>query len=83
MLQTTRITADVIGKVNELIKDICKAERCFYVFNDNIAHANLFRDGLHLLDNDKQILAEKCVFNLNRNFLMPCTFHSNVHLTTA
>ena len=83
LLQTTRITADVIGKVNELIRDICKAERCFYVFNDNIAHANLFRDGLHLLDNDKQILADSFVFNVNRNFLTPRTFHHSVHLTAA
>ena len=83
MLQTTRITADVIGKVNELIKDVSKVERCFYVSNDDISHANLFKDGLHLLDNDKQILADNFVFNVNRNFLTPRTFHPNVHLTAA
>ena len=83
LLQTTRITADVIGKVNELIKDVSKVERCFYVSNDDISHANLFKDGLHLLDNDKQILADNFVFNVNRNFLTPRTFHPNVHLTAA
>ena len=83
LLQTTRITAEVIGKVNELIKDVSKVERCFYVSNGNVTHANLFKDGLHLLDNDKQILADNFVFNVNRNFLMPRTFHPNVHLTAA
>ena len=68
MLQTTRVTEDVIGKVNGLIKGICKVERCFYVSNDNITHANVFKDGLHLLDNGKQILANNFVFNVNRNF---------------
>ena len=68
MLQTTRITAHVIGKVNELIKDTCKVERCFYVSNDNITHANLFKDGLNLLDNGKKILADNFVFNVNKNF---------------
>ena len=83
LLQTTRITADVIGKVNELIKDVCKVERCFYVFNDNITYANLFKDGLHLLDNGNQILSDNFVFNVNRNFLTSRTFHPNMHLTTA
>ena len=83
LLQTTRITADLIGKVNELIKDIFKVERCFYVPNDNITHANLFKYGLHLQDNSKQILADSFVFNVNRNFLTPRTFHHSVHLTAA
>ena len=81
LLQTTHDTEDVIGKVNELIKNTCKVERCFYVFNDNITHASLFKGGLHLLDNGKQILASNFVFNLNRNFLTPRIFHPNVHLT--
>ena len=81
MLQTTRVTEDVTGTVNELIKDICKVERCFYVSNDNITHANLFKDVKHLLDNGKQILANNFVFNVNGNFIAPRTFHPNVHLT--
>ena len=83
LLQTTRITAHVIGKVNELIKDTCKVERCFYVSNDNITHANLFKDGLNLLDNGKKILADNFVFNVNKNFLTLRTFHPIVHLTAA
>ena len=81
LVPTRRITEDAIEKVNELIKDVCKVERCFYVSNDNITDANLFKDGLNLLDNGKQILSNNFVFNVNRNFLMPCTFHPSVHLT--
>ena len=66
LLKTTRVTYDVIGKVNELIKDICKVERCFYVSNDNITHTNIFKDGLHLLDNSKQILVKNFVFKARR-----------------
>ena len=36
-----------------------------------------------MLDNGKEILASNFVFNLNRNFLMPRTFHPNVLLTAA
>ena len=56
---------------------------CFYVSNDNITHASLFEDGLHLLDNGKQILADNFVFNVNKNFLTPRAFHPNVHLMAA
>ena len=51
-----------------------------YVSNDNITHANLFKDDLHLLDTGKQILADNFIFNVNRKFLMSRTFHPNVHL---
>ena len=83
LLPTTCITEDVIGKVNELIKDICETEKCFYVSKNNISHTNLFKDGLHLFNNDKQILANNFVFNVNRDFLMPHTFYPNVHLTAV
>ena len=36
-----------------------------------------------MLDNGKQFLHDNFVFNVNRNFLRPCTFHPNVHLTAA
>ena len=83
LLKTTPFIADVIGKVNELIKDVCKVEKCFYISNDNITHADLFKDGLHLLDNGKHILGNNFVFNVNSNFLTPRTFHPNVHLTAT
>ena len=62
---------------------MCNIEGYCYVNNDNITRANLFKDGLHLLDTGKQILADNLVFNANRNFLMSRTFHPNVHLTAV
>ena len=53
------------------------------VKNDNITRASLSKDGLHLLDTGKQILADNFVFNVNRNFSMSRKFHPNVHLTTV
>ena len=54
---------------------MCNIEGYCYVNNDNIAHANLFKDGLHVLDTGKQILADNFVFNGNRNF--QCLAHFN------
>ena len=54
-----------------------------YVNNDNITRANLFKDGLHLLDTGKQILTDNFALNLNRNVLMSRTFHPNVRLTVV
>ena len=46
-----------------------------------LTHANSFKDGIHLLDNGKQILA--IFLNVNRTFLMPCTFHPDVRQTVG
>ena len=40
----------------------------FLTITFNITHANLFQDCSHLLENDKQILANNFVFNVNGNF---------------
>ena len=83
LLTTNCLAQDVIEEVNKLIKNMCNIEGYCYVNNDNITRANLFKDGLHLLDTGKQILADNFVFNVNRNFLMSRTFHPNVHLTAV
>ena len=83
LLTTNRLAQDCIEEVNKLIKNMCNIEGYCYGNIDNITRANLFKDGLHLLDTGKQILADNFVFNLNRNFLMSCTFHLNVHLTAV
>ena len=47
---------------------MCYIEGYCYANNDKITRANLFKDGLHLLDTGKQILADNFVFNVKRNF---------------
>ena len=83
LLTTNRLAQDVIEEVNKLIKNMCNIEGYCYVNNDNITRANLFKDGLHLLDTGKQILADNFVFNVNRKFLISRTFHPNVLLITV
>ena len=83
LLTTNRLAQGVIEEVNKLILKMCNIEGYCYLNNDNITRANLFKDGLHLLDTGKQILADNLVFNVNINFLMSCTFHPNVHLTVV
>ena len=83
LLITNRLAQDLIEEVNRLIKNLCNIEGYCYVNNVNLTSASLFKDGLHLLDTGNQILADNFLFNINRNFLMSCTFHPNVHLTAA
>ena len=83
LLTANRLEQDVTEEVNKSVKNRCNIEGYCYVNNDKITSANLLKDGLHLLDTGKQILADNFVFNVNRNFLMSCTFHPNVHLTAV
>ena len=62
---------------------MCNIEGYCYVNNAFITGANLFKDGLPLLDNVKQILKEKFIFNVIKKFLMSRTFHPNMHLTAV
>ena len=62
---------------------MCNIEGYCYVNIESITRANLFKDGLHLLDTGKQILADNFVFNVNTKVLMSRTFHQNVHLTAV
>ena len=54
-----------------------------YVNNDKITCANLFKDGLHLLDTGKQILADNFVSNVNRNFLFVLQISSKCALGSS
>ena len=47
---------------------MCYIEGYSYVNNDSITRANLFKDGLDLLDTGKQVFADNFVFNVNRIF---------------
>ena len=74
---------DLIEEVNKLIKNMCNIEGYCYVNNDNITRANLFKDGLHLLDTGKQILADNFVSNVNRNFLFVLQISSKCALDSS
>ena len=75
------ITQDFIEEINKLIKNFCNIEWYCYVNNHNTICDKLFKDDLHLLDTDKQVLSDNFVFNVNMNFSMSRTFHRNVIMT--
>ena len=83
VLTTNRLAQDLIEEVNKLIKNMYNIEGYCYINNDNITRANLFKDGLHLSDSGKQILADNFVSNVNRNFLKSRKFHLTVYLTAV
>ena len=83
VLTTNRLAQDLVVEVNKLIKNMFNIEGYCYINNDNITRANLFKDGLHLADSGKQILADNFVSNVNRNFLMSRKFHPTVYLTAV
>lgn len=80
LITTTRYLERVRNEANNLVKSICDAEGYFYINNNNIPQSELFKDGLHLLDSGKNILAENFVVNVNNNFLISRTFHPNVNI---
>ena len=65
---TKRIAWQILDDVHERLVSLCKRLEIIYIHNRNIRETHLFKDGLHLLDSGKRILANNFIFNLN-NFL--------------
>lgn len=80
LIFTTRYSENILIHFNTLLKNICDLEGYFYIDNGNITRNELFRDGLHLLENGKQLLAQNFVTNVVNSFLTSRMFHPNVHI---
>ena len=65
---TTRISCQQLEEIHEQLVSLCEKINIIYIDNRNIFGVHLFKDGLHLLESGKQILAKNFIFNLN-NFL--------------
>ena len=65
---TTRISCQKLEEIHEQLVSLCEKINIIYIDNRNIFGVHLFKDGLHLLESVKQILAKNFIFNLN-NFL--------------
>ena len=63
-----KLTSAYISSVNQLISNMCRNNSFVFIDNNNIPTSGLFRDGLHLLEMGKRILANNFIDNLN-NFL--------------
>ena len=65
---TTRISCQQLEEIHEQLVSLCEKINIIYIDNKNIFGIHIFKDGLHLLESGKQILAKNFIFNLN-NFL--------------
>ena len=67
-MYTTRVSLSVLERVLILISNYCRENACFYTDNRNIREFCLCKDGLHLLESGKKILASIFTVNLNKFF---------------
>ena len=63
-----KLTSAYISSVNQRISNMCRDNSFVFIDDNNIPTSSLFRDGLHLLEVGKRILANNFIDNLN-NFL--------------
>ena len=80
VVHTRRIAWQILNDVHDRLVSLCKRLEINYIENRNIRETHLFKDGLHLLDAGKQILANNLIFNLN-NFFMSNGTTNLTHLT--
>ena len=80
LVYTTRLSLPIIERVHSLISSCCRENACFYIDNRNIRGSCLYKDGLHVLENGKKILANNFIVNLNNFFLDTHTHHPPISL---
>ena len=65
---SNKLASAYISSVNHHISNMCQDNSFVFINNNSIPTSSLFRDGLHLLEIGKRILATNVIDNLN-NFL--------------
>ena len=78
LVYTRRIRVNILNDLQKKLVDICREMNVYYIDNTNIKGVSLFKDGLHLLDSGKKILAKNFVNSIN-NFLS--VMHKPIYLT--
>ena len=68
LVYTKRIITEFLEDVHLKLVNVCKEMQVYFIDNRNITGFYLFRDGLHLLESGKKLLANNFVSNFN-NFL--------------
>ena len=85
---TKRVSLDVLMKVHKMISNFCNINSLYYIDNRNIRAEGLYKDGLHLLDKGKIVLANNFIINLNKKILTThtpstrCLFESGMCFKT-
>ena len=67
LVYTTRVSLLILGRVHSLISNYYRENAYFYIDNRNIRGFCLHKDGVHLLESGKKILANNFIVNLNLN----------------
>ena len=63
-------------KVNDYLQKFCFQNKFYFIDNSEIKRDHLFRDGLHLLESGKVILANNVIYYLN--FIHSVNFDTNL-----
>ena len=71
----TRVSLDILIQVHNMISNFCSTNGLYYIDNRNIRADCLYKDGLHLLDKGKIVLAYNLIINLNQKFLTTHIHH--------
>ena len=66
LVYTTRTNIGILEKIHVMIHNFCQEYSWFYVYNRNIRGKHLYKDGLHLMEEGKIILARNSIFCLNK-----------------
>ena len=78
---TTRINIGILEKIHVVIQNFCQQYGWFYVDNRNTRGKHLYKDGLHLMEKGKIILARNLIFCLNKvtsNYFLDDNFLDNL-----
>ena len=70
LVYTTRIGLPVLERTHEMILHLCNKLGICYVDNRNIRMKHLWKDGLHLVESGKVILANNFLSYLSKCFLI-------------
>ena len=70
LVYTTRIGLPVLERTHEMIVNLCYKLGVCYVDNRNIRRKHLWKDGLHLVESGKVILANNFLSYLSKCFLI-------------
>ena len=60
-----KLASAYISSVNQRISNMCRDNSFVFIDNNNIPTSSIFRDGLHLREVEKRILANNFIDNLN------------------